>query len=115
MPPKTPARALVTVAEAAGLLDVAPTTIYGMIERGELTADKDHEPFLLAAEDVMAAPKRGRGHPPVYPPEMHRRVQVGRRATPRASDAEYERWKKAANKIGLDVGPWLRKLANENS
>lgn len=49
---------------------------------------------------------RGRGRPPVNPPDFTERFMI--RATP----DDLERWRAAAMKAGLAVGPWIRTLAN---
>lgn len=50
---------------------------------------------------------RGRGRPPVNPPEFTERFMI--RTTP----ADLEEWKVQAAGCGLSVAPWLRMVANK--
>ena len=45
---------LVTVAEAAGLLDVNPATVWRYIQARDLTPARPAKPYLLWRSDVLA-------------------------------------------------------------
>ena len=51
----------VTVADAAKEIGVAPSTVYGMVARGELTRYPDGSQILLDPKEVARVPRRHRG------------------------------------------------------
>lgn len=59
-----------TVSEAAKKTGVAPTTIYGMIEHGELPASDSGGVLQLDEQVVRAMPRRPVGHPKSPPRQL---------------------------------------------
>ncbi len=106
--------------ETAELLDIAVTTLYGLVEKGEIQRVPGREPFAFDKEMIVKLAAARADHPkprardgtlrgrPRQNPEDEKVKQFGR-----ATEAEVARWKRAATAEHKgNVWPWLRELAN---